>query len=126
MQNPGPVATMGGATQPHGTHHMTMKPHPITGVLINEIETRSGAISAAERQTARLLLNDGHARWVVAAMLGRFPLAFDGTGKKPTRPRKAATGSDLSASAAKHDPRQSDIFALLDDLFGPDDPCDMA
>ena len=98
---------------------MTMKPHPVTGTLINEIETRSGPISDAERQTARLLLAEGHARWVVAAMLGRFPLAFDGTGRRPARPRKI-TGGDLPLGAAKNDPRQSDIFALLDDLFGHD------
>lgn len=98
---------------------MTMKPHPVTGVLINEIETCSGPISEAERHTARLLLADGHPRWVVAAMLGRFPLAFDGTGRKPERPRRV-TGGDLPLRDARHDPRQISMDDFWTDLFGED------
>lgn len=97
---------------------MAMTPHPVTGVPINQITTRTGPISDAERQTARLLLDEGHARWVVAAMLGRFPLAFNGTGRKPSRPRKV-TGGDLPSSAAKNDPRQISMNDFWDDLFGP-------
>lgn len=100
---------------------MAMMPHPVTGVLINDIEIRHGRIAEEERQTARLLLNDGHARWVVAAMLGRFPLAFDGTGKKPAdkRPR---IGGGMSIRDAREDPRQIGmqdyIEDFFDDLFG--------
>lgn len=100
---------------------MAMKPHPVTGVLINEIETRHGPISDAERQTARLLFAEDHPRWVVAAMLGRFPLAIDGSGRTPERKSShKATGGDLSRSAARSDPRQIDMQDFWDDLFGPD------
>ena len=98
---------------------MTMKPHPVTGVMLNEIAISTGPISDTERRTARLLLDEGHPRWVVGAMLGRFPLAFDGTGRKPERPRKV-TGGDLPLRDAKHDPRQISMDNFWEDLFGPD------
>lgn len=95
--------------------------HPVTGVLVNEIEVHNGPISEKERETARLLLAEGHARWVVAAMLGRFPLAFNGTGAKPID-RRRKIGGHLSVRDAARDPRQismADVWAdLFDDLFG--------
>lgn len=99
---------------------MGTKRHPATGVEINDILiVRTGPVSDDERRTARLLLGDGHARWLVAAMLGRFPLAFDGIGGPPTGSRKTGHGH-LPASAARSDSRQ---FSL-DALFGPDDEPD--
>lgn len=100
---------------------MPMTPHPTTGVPINSIETRSGPISTAERQTARLLLDEGHARWVVAAMLGRFPLAFDRGGRAPERKsRRKIAGGELPLGAAKQDPRQISMDDFWADLFGAD------
>jgi hypothetical protein len=99
---------------------MGTKHHPVTGVEINDILiVRTGPVTDDERRTARLLLGDGHARWLVAAMLGRFPLAFDGIGAPPAGSRKTSHGH-LPGSAARNDPRQ---FSL-DDLFGPDDTPD--
>jgi len=89
---------------------MAMIPHPVTGLLINTVETRSGSITDKERDTARLLLAEGHPRWVVAAMLGRFPLAFDGTGRKPSSTRRK-TGGNLTLQAAANDPRQMSLDA---------------
>jgi hypothetical protein len=95
---------------------MSTKRHPVTGVEINDILiVRNGPVTEDERRTARLLLGEGHARWLVAAMLGRFPLAFDGIGGPPAGSRKTSHGY-LPGSAARSDPRQ---FSL-DDLFGPD------
>lgn len=96
-----------------------MKPHPATGVMINEIVISTGPISDAERRTARLLLDEGHARWVVGAMLGRFPLTFNGTGRKPERPRKVS-GGELPLRDAKHDPRQISMDDFWEELFGPE------
>lgn len=84
---------------------MAMIPHPKTGVMINEIETRSGPISQAERDTAQLLLAEGHARWIVAAMLGRLPLAFNGTDAKPADNRRRHTHRTHSSASART-PRQ--------------------
>ena len=96
------------------------KRHPVTGVEINDIPiVRSGPVTDDERRTARLLLGDGHPRWLVAAMLGRFPLAYDGIGAPPASSRKTGH-AHLPGSAARTDPRQ---FSL-DDLFGPDDQPD--
>jgi hypothetical protein len=96
--------------------------HPVTGVLVNEIEVRQGPISDKERETARLLLAEGHARWLVAAMLGRFPLAFTGTGARPTD-RRRRIGGHLTTRDAARDPRQismTDVWTgVFDDLFGP-------
>lgn len=95
--------------------------HPVTGVLINNIELAHGTITPEERHTARLLLQEGHARWVVAAMLGRFPLAFEGTGKTPAD-RRPRLGGGMTLQAALHDPRQISmddyIENFFDDLFG--------
>ncbi len=100
---------------------MAMITHPITGVLINEIETHTGPISEKERDTARLLLQEGHARWVVAAMLGRFPLAFSNTGGKTERLR-TKIGSNLTARDAASDPRQTSMMdefdRSFDEMFG--------
>lgn len=98
---------------------MTTYAHPVTGVMINRIVTNSGPISDAERRTAHLLLEEGHPRWVVAAMLGRFPLAFDGTGRKPQRTR-AIKGGDLPLRDARHDTRQMSMDDFWQDLFGRD------
>jgi hypothetical protein len=100
---------------------MAMEPHPVTGVLINSIEVRSGPISEGERRTASLLLADGHPRWVVAAMLGRFPLTLTRSGPAPERSRRAAIGGHLSRADALRDPRQQTMDQLWSDLFG-DDP----
>jgi hypothetical protein len=101
---------------------MAMIPHPITGLLMNEIELQHGHITDKERQTARHLLADGHARWVVAAMLGRFPLAFSGTRAKPAD-RRPKLGGGMTLRDAARDPRQIsmvDVWEdLFDDLFGP-------
>lgn len=100
---------------------MAMKPHPVTGVLINDIETRQGPISEKERETARLLFQEGYVRWVVAAMLGRFPLEISNTGDRPERPR-GKYGRTLSTRDAARDPRQismEDIHeGFFADLFG--------
>ena len=102
---------------------MAMIPHPVTLWPINEIELKHGAIQDKERETARQLLSEGHARWVVAAMLGRFPLAFDGSGEKRTDNRRRA-GSNLTVKDAARDPRQISMVAMWDDLItdllGPD------
>ena len=90
--------------------------HPITRIAINEITVHNGPITEKERETAQLLLADGHARWVVAAMLGRFPLAFNGTGAKPTDNRRR-TGGNLTARDAAKDPRQISMVAIYDDFF---------
>lgn len=84
---------------------MAMKPHPVTGVLMNEIVESHGPISDEERQTAKLLLDEGRPRWVVAAILGRHPLAFNGTGRAPGDSRRKY-GRQLSSAAAKADIRQ--------------------
>lgn len=101
---------------------MAMIPHPVTGVLINEVEVHHGPISEKERETARLLLAEGHARWVVAAMLGRFPLAFTGTGAKPAD-RQPRLGGGMSVRDAARDPRQISMEDVVEDffadLFGP-------
>jgi hypothetical protein len=88
---------------------MTAMPHPVTGVLINSISlVRYGPITLEERQTAALLLAEGHPRWIVAAMLGRFPLAFTGAGRSPRgyRPK----GSHLSLGEARRDQRQMTLI----------------
>lgn len=91
--------------------------HPVTGVLMNEIlHIQTGRVTNDERRTARLLLADGHPRWLVAAMLGRFPLAFNGTGQPPSQSR-TPKGGNLSSRDARDDPRQ---FSM-EDLFGPSD-----
>jgi len=96
----------------------------VAGVLINNIELAHGPITTEERQAARLLQDEGYARWVVAAMLGRFPLAFKGTGKTPAD-RRPRLGGGMSLEAAKHDPRQIGmddyIEDFFDDLFGNSD-----
>ncbi len=97
---------------------MTMKPHPVTGWPVNEIEVRHGPILAEERATARVLLDEGLARWVVAAKLGRFPLAFNGTGRAPSEKRRSR-GGNLSSAAARQDERQI-AMDFFDDLFGPE------
>lgn len=90
--------------------------HPVTNVLMNEItHIQHGMVTDAERQTAKLLLDEGHPRWLVAAMLGRFPLAFSGTGAKPNDSRKPI-GGNLTTRDARKDHRQ---FSM-EDLFGPD------
>lgn len=113
------VRSTQGPRSHHGGHTMATYRHPVTGVILNEINITNGPISEIERRTARLLLDEGHARWVVAAMLGRFPLAFNGTGTKPPRPRKV-TGGDLPLNAAKSDPRQLSMDDFWNDLFGDD------
>ncbi len=95
---------------------MAMKPHPVTGVLINDITLAHGPVTPEERQTARLLLDEGHARWVVAAMLGRFPLAFDGTGKTPAE-KRPRLGGGMTLHAARHDPRQIGMDDYVEDFF---------
>lgn len=100
--------------------------HPVTGVQLNVIEVRHGPVSDKERETAKLLLADGLPRWVVAAMLGRFPLAFTGTGAKPGSNRRGKIGGGLSVRDAARDPRQIGMDTLYEDfftdLFGPDHP----
>ena len=97
--------------------------YPGTTLLINHIELSYGKITDEERRVARMLLADNHARWVVAAMLGRFPLAFTGNGGKPSEPRRKL-GGELSKSAARQDPRQITMYDMfeefLEDLLGPD------
>jgi hypothetical protein len=89
--------------------------HPVTGLLMNDItHIQTGPVSDDERRTARLLQDDGHPRWLIAAMLGRFPLAFSGTGASPNQGRKPV-GGHLSVRAAQTDERQ-----MMMDLFGPD------
>jgi hypothetical protein len=89
--------------------------HPVTGVLMNEITLiNHGKVSDDERRTARLLQTEGHPRWLVAAMLGRFPLAFEGVGGSPSDGRRPM-GGHLAVRDAKADVRQ---FSM-DDLFGP-------
>lgn len=103
---------------------MAMKKHPVTGVFVNEIGLARGPVTAAERQTARLLLDEGHARWVVAAMLGRFPLAFDGTGKTSAE-KRPRPGGGMTLHAARNDPRQismeDHVEDFFNDLFGDGD-----
>lgn len=95
--------------------------HPVTGVDINDITlVRNGRVSDEERRTARLLQSEGDPRWLVAAKLGRFPLAFEGTGLAPTESRRPQ-GGNLSTGAARNDPRQ----ITMEDLFGPDDGTEM-
>lgn len=97
---------------------MAAKRHPITGVEINDdLIIRSGRLSQAELETARLLLEDGDPRWLVAAKLGVFPLAFSGTGRKPERKRPPTEGGYLPRAAARNDPRQLSAY----DLLGIDD-----
>lgn len=103
---------------------MAMSPHPITGVLINSIEVRTGPISESERQTASLLLADGHPRWVVGAMLGRFPLTLTRSGPPPERSRRASAGGHLSRADALRDPRQQTMDQFWSDLFGDDSNAD--
>lgn len=72
---------------------------------MNDIETHHGHITEKERDTARLLLAEGHPRWLVAAMLGRHPLAFNGTGRRPADNRRK-TGAHLNINDARRDNRQ--------------------
>lgn len=91
--------------------------HPVTGVELNSIDIRRSApLTEAEHRTARLLIAEGHQRWAVAGMLGCFPLAFEGNGRRPTDSRKP-TGGNLSRHDARRDPRQTAMpFALPEDL----------
>lgn len=100
---------------------MTTIRHPVTGVEINPLTLiRRGKISDDEKRTARLLLADGVPRWIVAAMLGRFPLTFRGVGNK-AKERKKPIGSHLATRDARSDERQydmEDLFAALDSELG--------
>ncbi|WP_131725699.1 helix-turn-helix domain-containing protein [Rhodobacter capsulatus] len=97
---------------------MTAKPHPITGVMLNDVKIiRKGQLSDEERQTAALLLAEGVARWEVAARLGCHPLAFNASGRKPAKREPAqpkASGRKLSAAAARADKRQASLVDLFD------------
>ncbi len=84
---------------------MAMKPHPVTGVMINDVVEIHGPITDEERLTAKLLLAEGNARWLVGAILGRHPLAFNGTGRAPGYSRRKY-GRQLSSAAARADVRQ--------------------
>lgn len=95
---------------------MAMFEYKPTGVMLNEITVSHGKVSDKERDTASLLLAEGHARWVVAAMLGRFPLAFTGTGAKPAD-RRPKIGSHLTTRDAAKDPRQISMADLVEDFF---------
>jgi hypothetical protein len=91
--------------------------HPVTGVLMNDItHLPRGKISDEERRTAGMLLTDGNPRWLVAAMLGRHPLALTGKGRAPGK-TKRPLGGHLMVRHARTDQRQ----ISLDDLFGPRD-----
>ncbi|MEA5163436.1 hypothetical protein U5903_21885 [Cereibacter johrii] len=94
--------------------------HPMTGLTINEIEVRYGPISDLERETAKHLLAEGHPRWVVAAMIGRFPLTFNGAGTAP-KGRRQKFGGNLSTREARRDPRQASMDDLFADLFGAEE-----
>jgi hypothetical protein len=86
--------------------------HPVTGEELNDITVlRTGRVSAAERDTAQLLYDQGHARWLVGAMLGRCPLGYARSGAPPERRKRAPNGASLSRAAARSDPRQ---LGLLD------------
>ncbi|WP_223639252.1 helix-turn-helix domain-containing protein [Rhodobacter sp. TJ_12] len=89
--------------------------HPVTGVELNDMPiVRKGTVTDDERQTAALLLAEGMPRWLVAAKLGRHPLAFNATGRKPAQSMTPApTGRSMSLAAAHADDRQS----AFDDLF---------
>lgn len=81
-----------------------MIPHPITGLLMNEIKPHHGKLTEKELQTARILLADGNPRWLVGAMLGCHPLTFNGTGSRPEGRRRI--GGRLSVKDARRDSRQ--------------------
>ncbi|MFC3180477.1 hypothetical protein [Cypionkella sinensis] len=82
-----------------------MRPHPATGVLLNEVEVHHGTLTDKELQTAQLLLAEGHPRWLVGAMLGCHPLAFNGTGRRPADSRRRL-GGHLTTRDARRDVRQ--------------------
>lgn len=89
---------------------MTAFRHPETGVMLNELTVlRTGSISDDENRTAALLLAEGHPRWVVAAMLGRHPLAFNGTGRSPADSRRKL-GGHLKTKDARTDIRQDNLL----------------
>lgn len=44
--------------------------HPVTGVVLNEINITRKALGSRESETARLLRRDGHKLQDIAAMLG--------------------------------------------------------
>lgn len=90
---------------------MVKSPHPVTGVMINEIEPLGRKPTETERETARLLAQAGDPRWLAAAKIGVHPLEIDPTGRDPRfahRPR----GGHLSANDAHDDPRQWGLSGL--------------
>lgn len=84
---------------------MAKVPHPVTRVMINEIEVLGREPTDKERETARLLAEDGDPRWLAAAKIGVHPLEIDPTGRDPRYARRSR-GGHLSGDDARKDPRQ--------------------
>ena len=96
---------------------MTAIRHPLRGVLINDIsEIRTGKLNDDEQITARSLLEQGHPRHVVAAMLGCHPLAINASGRQKPKP-KQRFDNGLRTVDARTDPRQ---YSILDEILGTD------
>ncbi|WP_376872333.1 hypothetical protein [Albirhodobacter sp. R86504] len=94
---------------------MTAIPHPLTGVLINDItEIRTRKLTDDEQLTARHLLNSGMSRQLVAATLGCHPLAIN-VADLPKPARNPQIKNGLRTADARIDPRQ---LTLLDEILG--------
>ncbi|MDZ4393802.1 hypothetical protein [Cypionkella sp.] len=81
---------------------MAMIRHPVTGLFMNKIKLHRGAVSAKQRQTAQLLLAEGHPHWLVAAMLGCHPQSFKSNALPPADNRRLI-GRRLNAPAVRRD-----------------------